>query len=232
MDPWSANLPSLEVVGEFSVPPPGTVQRDFQALHLDFGLPSGSDDAIPIARFTALYREGGPDAGAATRIVPLRRLAACRSWPAPDVAAGRLATAGVEGILARVVEAIDQTDDLPIRDDDFLCGMEFSMLEEEHRYFQSHGIPLEELEEEITLTGGELLVFDNLSVAHGRRGARPPGQLSQLCIGYRSLEPRQRSALVTRVLAALGRDVGVAEARPGETAGDRHVGKLHQQVLS
>src|ERR1700677_1986292 len=34
-----AGLPRLEVVGEFTLPPPGTVQRDFQALHIDYGVP-------------------------------------------------------------------------------------------------------------------------------------------------------------------------------------------------
>lgn len=41
-----------------------------------------------------------------------------------------------QGILARIIEAADQSQDLPDRAaDGFLSGMEFSALEEEHSYF-------------------------------------------------------------------------------------------------
>src|ERR1700729_1196286 len=113
-DPLCAGLPALEVVGEFTVPPQGVVQRDFQALHIDYGLPKLGGPPVAVSRFTALYldpRQAG--SGSATRIVPLRPLLGQRSWPARTVIAERMCRdAGddslVEGILARIIESADQ----------------------------------------------------------------------------------------------------------------------------
>lgn len=194
-DPLCAGLPGLEVVGEFTVPPPGTVQRDFQALHFDFGVPKLAGPPVAISRFTALYLDGHRrGSGAATRIVQLRLLLGQRPWPTRAVLAERLRRdagdgAWVEGILARIIEAADQSRDLPDRNaGGFLCGMEFSTLDEERRYFARHDLQLAAADEEIVLSGGELLVFDNLATAHGRRGRRGTGELHQLCIGFRSLD--------------------------------------------
>ena len=199
---WCRGFPELEVVGEFRLPPPGVIQRDFQALHIDFGLPTVAT-GTPIARFTALYRE--PDeAGSdvATRLVPLRRLQRARAWQSVGRVLDRVALAwpstSVEGVLARVVEVVDQSADLPEQDDAFLCGMEFNSLDEERVFFTEHQIPIAKIETEVVLQAGELLIFDNLAVAHGRRGTRHPGELSQLCIGHRNLHRSFRQILNRR----------------------------------
>lgn len=205
LDPLCAGLPGFEVVGEFTVPPPGAVQRDFQALHIDYGVPKLAGARVAISRFTALYLDGHrAGSGSATRMVPLRLLLAQRPWPARAVLAERLCRdagdgALVEGILARIIEAADQARDLPARDEEgFLCGMEFSTLEEERRYFARHGLHLAAAEEEIVLSGGELLLFDNLATAHGRRDT---GELHQLCIGFGSLDLPGQATLLDRILA-------------------------------
>src|SRR5271156_593190 len=46
IDPLGGGLPELTVVGEYLVPPPGAVQRSFQALHLDFGVPLGTGQPV------------------------------------------------------------------------------------------------------------------------------------------------------------------------------------------
>jgi hypothetical protein len=208
LDPLCAGLPGLDVVGEFTVPPPGVVQRDFQALHIDYGVPRLAGPPVAVARFTALYLDGQrPGSGTATRVVPLRPLLGQRRWPARAVLAGRLcADAGdgtlVEGILARIIEAADQGRGLPDREaDGFLCGMEFATLDEERHYFARHGMRLAAAEEEIVLSSGELLLFDNLAVAHGRRGRRDAGELHQLCIGFGSLDLTGQATLLDRILA-------------------------------
>jgi len=204
-------LPDLEVVGQFRVPPPGTVQRDFQALHVDYGVPRLAGPPVPVTRFTALYLDARrTGTGAATRIVPLHPLLNQRSWCPRAVLAERLCRdagdgALVEGIFARIIEAADQSQDLPDRaSDGFLCGMEFSALDEEHRYFAQHGLDLAAAEEQIVLSPGELLLFDNLAVAHGRRGRRDPGELHQLCIGFGSLDLAGQATVLERVLTAFG----------------------------
>ena len=146
LDPWCVDLTDLEVVGEFTVPPPGAVQRDFQALHIDFGLPRLGVQPVAAARFTALHRSPDqPGSDAATRVVPLARLLGQRAWPARVVLMERFScsSAGddpVEGVLARIVESFDLSVDLPAKNaPGFLCGMEFASIEEERRYFARHG---------------------------------------------------------------------------------------------
>jgi hypothetical protein len=210
-DPLCAGLPALEVVGEFTVPPRGMVQRDFQALHIDYGVPKLGGPPVAVSRFTALYLDPGrAGSGSATRIVPLRSLLGQRSWPARAVISERLCRdAGdgslVEGILARIIESADQTRDLPAQDTDgFLCGLEFATLAAERHYFAGHGLHLLAAEEEVVLSSGELLLFDNLLTAHGRRGRRHPGELHQLCIGFPSLDLPGQATLLDRILTVFG----------------------------
>ena len=74
-------MPALQVVGEFSVPPAGALRRDFQTLHIDFGLPIEGCEALDVARFTALYVDARhPPTTAFTRVVPLNALLAQRHF--------------------------------------------------------------------------------------------------------------------------------------------------------
>jgi hypothetical protein len=200
-DAIGGGMPPLEVVGEFTIPPPGALRRDFQTLHIDFGLPLGEGEPHDVARFTALYVDAHrPPTTALTRIVPLPRLLAQRSWPAPHGLARRLrAAGGAEGILARLVEAADERPSLPVG---VLCGMEFSSLAGERAFFARHGLELDPAERRVALQPGELLVFDNLLTAHGRTGTRATEELHQLCLGYRGLDGERRTALLDRVLGA------------------------------
>lgn len=217
-------MPPLETVGEFTIPPAGALSREFQTLHIDFGLPIAGRARLDVARFTALYidAEHAPTT-ALTRVVPLRRLLAQRTWSGHRTLVSRLrgyCTEGsVEGILARIVEAADDSPSLP---SDVLCGMEFASLAEERAHFARHGLTLDAVEHRVRLGPGELLLLDNLATAHGRAGTRSPGELHQLCSGYRALDVRRQRTLVRRVLSAAGAVQGAehvggqpgAQARP------------------
>ncbi len=115
----TAVAPALEVVGEFNLPPDHADQRDFQALHHDFGVPRLGADPVAVALYTALYLDPERTSSeAATRIVPLRQLLQQREWPARAVITDRLRSSTrddspVEGILARIVESVDLATDLP-----------------------------------------------------------------------------------------------------------------------
>jgi hypothetical protein len=217
-DAIGAGMPPLEVVGDFTIPPPHARCRDFQALHMDFGLPVVPDGPSDVARFTALHVErGAAPTTALTRIVPLRQLLSQRAWVEPERLRERLrrygqANAGsgdarragyAEGIFARVVEAADDSPTLPCSGDaGFLCGLEFESLAQERCHFAERGLDLDRVEQRVLLCPGQLLLLDNLATAHGRLGIRKPLELHQLCVGFRNLDKTEQITLLRRVLEA------------------------------
>ncbi len=216
IDALSVGMPPLAEVGRFNIPPPDAIRRDFQALHLDFGLPVEPAGTVDVARFTALHiaADRGPTS-ALTRIVLLRRLLGQRAWPEPAELLGRLRRYGdensengegggyVEGIFARLIEAADCSQTLPgAHLDGQLCGMEFGTLGQEREHLAARSLDLDRVEERILLAPGKLLLFDNLATAHGRLGRRGPLELHQLCVGFASLDADRQAVLRDRVLAA------------------------------
>lgn len=215
----AAEVP-LEVIGDYVVPPAvGSPSRDFQTLHLDFGLPLVPVAPADVARFTALHiAEGAPPTAAVTRLVPLRSLLAACSLPNGEELVRRFADYGathgawdddagyVEGSLARIVEAaLGRTPVLPSVKSHagFLCGTEFVKLADELEFFAQRGLHLDAVGTEVCLRPGEVFVFDNLALAHGRRGTRRPGELNQRIFGHRALPVPEQIALRDRVLDAL-----------------------------
>lgn len=177
----------LSVIGDFVIPPLGGREtRAFQTLHFDFGLPLDPKVEQDIARYTALYIPCAPVAvSAVTRLVPLRALLRQRTWPAGEELRRRLIAYGrthgawddargyAEGSLARVIEAAAAT--APVLPSvktapEFLCGLEFDSLGSELAFFARHCLHVEDVQIDVALRPGELLVFDNLALAHGRRG--------------------------------------------------------------
>lgn len=221
-DAIGSDMPSPAVVGEFTVPPPGAPRRDFQILHIDFGLPIETREPVDVARFTALYVDlHHPPTTALTRVVPLRPLLAQRAWADRDALLDRLRRYGtngegegyVEGILARLVEAADDCAALPsTADPSFLCGTEFATRDEERAHFSRHSLELDSVEHQVRLAPGELLLFDNLTTAHGRVGVRGPEELEQLCVGYRRLDLALQRTLLLRVLDAFRAGAGTQAA--------------------
>jgi hypothetical protein len=208
-DPLHDGMPDLQVVGEFTVPPPEAFQRPFQALHIDFGVPLAGEVPVDVARFTALLRgarEDGP--GAITRLLPLRRLLAHQTWADREVIAQRLSRTAtldrtVEGILGRIIEVAREGHQLvPLDAPGHLCGMEFDSLEHEQSFFYESGLPLTQVEEQVFLRPGEMLVIDNLRTAHGRSGLRNANELHQLFVGYSTLHAEDQQLLLDRVLSA------------------------------
>jgi len=236
-DAIGADLPNCAVVGHFTIPPPDGECRNFQTLHIDFGLPVVPDRRTDVARFTALYVDrDGEQTTALTRIVPLWQLLSQRAWVEPalllerfrrygkvNTAAGVEHRAGyVEGILARLVEAADDSPTLPHSSDaGFLCGMEFESLAQERDHFAERGLNAEAVELRVLLGPGQLLLIDNLATAHGRLGVRRPLELNQLCVGFRNLDISEQSLLLGRVLGTFSSDVSEADGVPPDRAAAR-----------
>lgn len=219
LDP-DPGFPPLAVIGDFIVPPPDAPpSRDFQTLHFDFGLPVEPMGPGDVARYTALHVP--PDrarSGAVTRLVPLVPLLASVCWPDRTELLGRLVGYGrargarvgegyVEGSFARLVEAAaGGVPELPsVRDDpDFLCGNEFRTLEDELDFFRRHRLSIPDAQIEIDVLPGDVAIFDNLALVHGRIGTRQPGELRQYVFGHRALDPGRQCTLRDRVLARFG----------------------------
>jgi hypothetical protein len=111
----------------------------------------------------------------------------------------------VEGSLARLVEAAAGIAPLlpsVKTDPGFLCGTEFDSLRAELGFFERHDLDVTAVQVEVALRPGELLVFDNLALAHGRRGIRRPGELRQRVFGHTGLSPTAQCRVRDRVLNA------------------------------
>jgi Taurine catabolism dioxygenase TauD, TfdA family len=212
-------LESFALIGDFVIPPlDGPETRDFQTLHFDFGLPIDPKVEQDVARYTALYVPSTiGSVSAVTRLVPLVALLRQRDWPGRAeltrglIAYGRTHGAWdddrgyVEGSLARVIEAAAASSPLlpSVKvDPHFLCGMEFDSLRSEVAFFEHHRLRVEAVQIEVALQPGELLVFDNLALAHGRRGIRRPGELRQRVFGHQGLSPAAQRELRDRMLSA------------------------------
>jgi hypothetical protein len=117
----------------------------------------------------------------------------------------------VEGSLARIVEAAaaERSPTLPSvkAEPGFLCGLEFDSLPSELAFFGRHGLRIDDAEIDIHLQPGELLLFDNLALAHGRRGTRQPGELRQRVYGHH-LPPADQRKLRDHVLTAFQMQAG------------------------
>jgi hypothetical protein len=215
----SDDFQHLTVIGDFVIPPlDGPSSREFQTLHFDFGLPLDPKVSQDVARYTALYiPEEAEDASAVTRLAPLASLMRQRVWPERAELIARFAEYGrthgawddrrgySEGSFARVVEAAGAN--IPMlasvkTERSFLCGMEFETLSAELAFFERHGLDVAAAEIDITLRPGQVLIFDNLAFAHGRRGQRRPGELHQRVFGHQQLSPANQRMLRDRVLEA------------------------------
>jgi len=205
------------VIGDFILPPPdGETSRDFQTLHFDFGVPLRPIRDQDVARYTALFiPRSAVRVTAVTRLVLLDALLEQRRWPDRATLLENLVAYGEshgawddedgysEGSLGRVVEAAAGVPRLPSvkSTPGFLCGMEFDNLAAELSFFKPLGLDIAAVQIEVHVRPDDLLVFDNLALAHGRRGSRSPGELHQRVYGHRSLSPAAQRALRDRFLA-------------------------------
>jgi len=80
--------------------------------------------------------------------------------------------------------------------------MEFDSPQAELAFFRGFGLRVDEVQVAVVLRPGDLLVFDNLTLAHGRSGKRRPGELRQRVFGCKDLSPAGQLELRDCVLGA------------------------------
>jgi hypothetical protein len=203
------------------------VPRSFQALHFDMGQPIVSDSTQTMYLLLGLYCPPEAERGsAATRVVGLRRLLRQRPWGPRDAVERRLiAYAAAHGdgwyrpdrvntyrlaCFARVLDAVtglgelthcvDQTTGDWFQDDRRQDGS--VGLGNETAFYVRCGLSLEEVEERVTLGGGELLVIDNVGAVHGRFGRRRPAEIYQFLYGVRTATPADIDHFRSHLVAA------------------------------
>jgi len=84
---------------------------------------------------------------------------------------------------------------------DFLCGTELSTIDDETLFFAQRGLSIDAVAVEVRLQPGELLLFDNLAVAHGRRESRAR-RTALKSVRAPALDPGEQIKLRDRMLAA------------------------------
>ena len=216
----------------------GTGESRLQTLHFDFGVPLVPFVAVDVARLTRPLHvpASASSAQALTRFVPLRPLLSGHAWPSLEELVRRLvaygasngawqpATGYAEGSLARVIEAaLGQPPALPSvsANPDFLYGTEFSNIDDETLFFAQRGLSIDAVAVEVRLQPGELLLFENLAVAHGRRGkAARQANCTKECsgTGHSTLASRSNSGT-----ACLPPSPAEARPRPAEESHRGHV---------
>lgn len=222
--PLRDHLPTkLAVLESARIPPEGGQATPFLGLHFDWGHPLFPHRPETLYLFGALYFPPDQQPGTATtRVVPLARLLAQRSWGSADSVAQRLfAYARSHGsswdweadsghrvsCFARLLDALNPqprlTNFRAIPRAQWYAvsqaGHEFENAEAEAAFYTANGLRLSEAEARFVLEPGDLLVFNNVSTIHGRLGTRRPGELHQVLFGLRAV-PASQSVVIRRWL--------------------------------
>jgi hypothetical protein len=186
------------------------VPRTFEILHFAMGQPLLPNGQQPVYPVLALFLpHGSAQSTAETRIVPVPRLLAQKTFGARSVVQERLihyvsrfGDGWVDphavntfrlACFARVLDAVtgrhELTGWIDSTDGEWLGGTEGDSETAEAAYYRACGLDLRAVEERIRLGAGELLVIDNIRCVHGRIGPRAPREIYQLLYGVKSASP-------------------------------------------
>ena len=210
---------SFDVIGEFVLAPPdGPASRSFQTLHIDFGVPLIATRAADVARFAAVHVAADARLTRAwTRLVAFAPLLAERRWPDHDQLIDRFAAYGhthVPGMALRATPRAASPGSSKPRSAihpywpasrpprGSVVVWSSPACPRRSRSSPTAASRLMGSSRKSTLDPGELLIFDNQLVAHGRRGSRQPGELHQRVIGHRHAPPDQQRAIRDQFLTA------------------------------
>ena len=190
------------------------VEGSYQVLHLDMGQPIISNIPQDMYLITALYREKAKSQTTAkTRIMNLLGFFKHSRWGNKKQIEKRLINYAQKygdgwsypekfntqrlACFARVVDAVADTTDLS-QDIDKTMGQWFrdkerldvdESMKNEYEFYARKGINLGDYETFIQLKPGQVLLFDNTRVAHGRAGKRNAKEVWQIMYGVHNATP-------------------------------------------
>ncbi len=203
------------------------VQTGFQALHYDMGQPFGTDVDQTLYTISALWRSPDTPANPAakTRLVSLKDLLSQKTFGSPEVVRERL-MAYVDSFgdgwvkpepfntkrlacFARIIDAISGQNELT-KQIDTMIGQVFEYdenldgvtgLQQEQAFFQQAGLDLPAVEQQIEILPGQMLIFDNQRVVHGRIGERKARELDNFIYGIKKAAPEDIHAYTDWLLS-------------------------------
>lgn len=210
---WKRFLPKVQLLKCDEIPVcSDVVESSYQVLHLDMGQPIISKEPQDMYLITGLYLDKKKESVTAkTRVMSLRGLFKDKKWGGKRIIEkriikyaqkygdgwfnpGRVNTKRL-ACFARILDAVAGTFELKddfnktmgqwFRDEERL-GVDESM-KNEYEFYKKRGIKLENLEEHIQLKPGQLLVFDNTRVIHGRAGKRKRKEVWQIMYGVKKV---------------------------------------------
>lgn len=182
----------------------------FQALHWDMGQPFFNEQPQTLYTIGALYRPlGDRNSNAKTRMVSLSPLLNQKSFGSKEEVKEKLLAYVKEhgdgwmkptpvnthrlACFARVLDALTNQKAL-CHEIDTMIGQCFTYdtsasgtkgFEEEIAFFKDAGVDLNNVEEQIEILPGQMLVYDNMRTVHGRIGKREPKELINFLFGIK-----------------------------------------------
>lgn len=182
----------------------------FQALHWDMGQPFENDQPQTMYTIGALYRPlGERNPNAKTRLVNIEHLCNQTNFGGQTVVSDKLhhyvqryGDGWVEpsphntkrlACFARVLDAMQEPHQL-CDEKESMIGQCFSYdnkhdgafgFQQEADFFARYGVNLNAIEEQIEIRPGQMLIYDNLRIVHGRIGERKPKELFNFLFGIK-----------------------------------------------
>ncbi len=212
--PFSSRMSLQNLARVPSTHCPDATETDHLSLHFEMGLPLVPvEDSSRIFQLICLHIPSGSIASpVATRLLPITGLAKhtvhfveqeiisyCHRSAASmgEFNSGRLLCA------AQIFDALCGFNELGYMSEHRISqwfntdedGKARDGLKAEQQFFSRCGIDLAAQEQRFVLAPGDLLIVDNLRVAHGRHGKRPAEELTQYLYGVADAHPAEINAV-------------------------------------
>lgn len=197
------------------------ISTSFQVLHFDMGHPFIGTENQLVVTHVGIYlpRTTARTVTARTRLVELNGLLAHLGLSAEEIERRVTSYALKYGdgwvghntfrlaCFARFIDAISDVHEFSHEIDKtvgqwFQSGQRLdadSAHQQEQRFYARHGIDLRQVEKQIMIEPGQLLILDNARVIHGRVGARSAKELYNFMFGVQSASPNDVAALRAHV---------------------------------